>query len=291
MKNLLAPVRAVWRLTRVAIHLAGGAATVACVYPLTARRAQLALKRRWSRQLLGMLAVRLRIDGACRGAMRVANHVSWLDVIAVNAALPSAFVAKEDVRAWPLVGWLCARTETVFIRRGSRRAAHATAGRVADLLAAGVDVAAFPEGTTSDGRAVLPFQGALLQGAIAAGAGIQPLALRYECRAGRRSDAAAFCGDTSLAQSLWRVATADGLTVRLRFLAVQPAAGGERRALAAGLRDCIGAALDEFEAVAAARQGYAPPVSEFQQQRQQPADDGQDGEDGKGDACIPAFPA
>ena len=248
MKSLPATLRAAWRLTRVAIHLAGGAATVACVYPLAARRTRLALKRRWSRQLLGMLGVRLRVDGACSGALRVANHVSWLDVIAVNAAAPSAFVAKEDVRAWPLVGWLCARSETVFIRRASRRAAHATAGRVAGLLAAGVEVALFPEGTTSDGRAVLPFQGALLAGAIAAGACVQPLVLRYECAAGRRSDAAVFCGDASLAQSLWRVASADALTVRLRFLAAQDAACGERRELAAMLRRRIAGVLDEFEA-------------------------------------------
>lgn len=247
MNPPLTSLRAAWRLARVGLHLAGGAATVLCVYPLVARRWRLALKRRWSRQLLAMLGVRLRFDGAGCCALRVANHVSWLDIFAVNAAAPSAFVSKDDVRRWPLIGWLSQRTETVFIRRGSRRAAHATARRIGGLLAAGIDVAVFPEGTTSDGSRVLPFQGALLQGAIEAGARVQPVALRYETRDGRRSEAASYCGDTGLGVSLWRIAAADGLTLRLRFLPPQPA-GADRRALAAGLRARIAGVLDEFEA-------------------------------------------
>lgn len=255
MKKPLSSLRAAWLLARVGLHLAAGAVVVLCVYPLAARRWRLALKRRWSRQLLRMLGVRLQIDGACSGAMQVANHVSWLDIFVVNAATPSAFVAKDDVRDWPLVGWLCTRTETVFIRRGSRRAAHTAARQIADLLAADVTVAAFPEGTTSDGRQVLPFQGALLQGAIEAGACVQPVALRYESRDGRRSEAAVYCGDTSLGQSLWRIAAADGLTVRLCFLAAQEASGGDRRELASGLRARIAAVLDDLEAAVEDRSG------------------------------------
>jgi 1-acyl-sn-glycerol-3-phosphate acyltransferase len=175
--------------------------------------------------------------------MRVANHVSWLDVFAINAAIPCAFVAKDEVREWPLIGWLCVRTETVFIRRGSRRAAHETAQTVAALMLSGVDVAAFPEGTTSAGDGVLPFHSAVLHGAILAGAAVQPVALRYTTADGGRAEAPNFCGETNLAESLWRIARTHGMTVRLDYLPARDAAGRDRRELAAELRGDIAAVL------------------------------------------------
>lgn len=242
MKRTLTQLRAAWRLARVALHLAGGAVTVLCVYPLAARPLRLALKRRWSCQLLAMFGVRVRTRGAAAGTMRVANHVSWLDIFVINAVTPAAFVAKDDVRAWPLIGWLCANTETVFIRRASRRAAHETARELAARLAAGIDVVAFPEGTTGDGRKVLPFHGALLHGAIETGATVQPMALTYADVTGAPAQAPVYCGDTGLLQSMWRIALADGLTAHLDYLTARSAAGAERRALAAALESAIAAA-------------------------------------------------
>lgn len=239
MLPLFQNLRACWRLLRVALHLAGGAASVFCLFPVLARRWRLALKRRWSRQLLAILGVGFEMHGRPLAAMRVANHVSWLDIFAINAVTPSAFVAKQEVRGWPLIGWLCARTETIFMRRDSRRAAHATAGEVASALAAGHAVVVFPEGTTSDGRQVLPFHGALLEGAIQAQLPIQPITLRYAAPDARSARAPVYCGDTSLQESLWRIAAADGLKVNLAFLPPSPAAGCSRRMLAARLRDDI----------------------------------------------------
>jgi len=89
--------------------------------------------------------------------MLVANHVSWLDIFVINAVSPAAFVAKDDVRKWPLIGWMSERSDTIYIRRGSLRAAHETTRQLAAYLDKGIGVVAFPEGTTSDGRHVLPF--------------------------------------------------------------------------------------------------------------------------------------
>lgn len=124
-----------FRLTRVGLRLGYGLATAALVYPLVGRPAQLKLKQRWSRQLVGMLGVRLQADAAPlpASALLVANHVSWLDIFVINALTPAAFVCKADVREWPLIGWLCERTETVFMPRGSRSAARQTSEIVAAL--------------------------------------------------------------------------------------------------------------------------------------------------------------
>lgn len=244
MSNPLLTLRAIFRLLRVGLHLGWGTATVLCVYPFAPRTWRLALKRRWSRQLLAIFGIRLRVEGMHAARMRVANHISWLDIFVINAVVPSAFVSKDDVRGWPLIGWLSTHIETYFIQRGSHRAAHEAARHIAGLLEASVDVVAFPEGTTSPGHQVLPFHGALLQGAIAAQAPVQPMAIRYQDRRGRLSEAPAYCGATGLGESIWRVACTDQLTVLLCLLPAVDTRPHERRTLAATLHEHIVTRLD-----------------------------------------------
>ena len=236
-----------FRLARVGLHLGYGLATAALVYPLIDRPAQLKLKQRWSRQLLGMLGVRLQAETAPLPSptLLVANHISWLDIYVINALAPAAFVCKADVRDWPLIGWLCERTETVFMPRGSRRGAREAGDIVAARLRQGWQVAVFPEGTTSDGTRLLPFHGALLQGAIDADCPVQPLALCYLGRAGQPSLAAAYSGDTTLLQSLCRIAATPGLHVRLDVLPPIDGRGAERRVLAAAAQAAIRHSLHE----------------------------------------------
>lgn len=228
--DLSGQLRAIFRLLRVGMHLAWGLATVATVYLFLRRPARLWLKRRWSAQLVAMLGVRCRVGGELPSGPRllVSNHVSWLDIFVINTLAPTAFVCKADVRDWPAIGWLCAKTETVFLPRGSRSAARHTAGLIASRLAEGWLVGVFPEGTTSDGRQVLPFHAALLQGALDAGQAIQPLALRYGDPSGCRSLAPAYCGETTLLQSLWRIARQPAIIASLSVLP-GPVEGRSRR--------------------------------------------------------------
>jgi 1-acyl-sn-glycerol-3-phosphate acyltransferase len=241
-------LRALWRLGRVVVHLGYGAGVVATVFPFAGNGRRGALKRRWSRQLLSMLGLRLTHgDSARLSGLVVANHISWLDVFVINAMQPVAFVAKDEVRDWPVIGWLSARTETLFMARDNRRAAHAMGQQVAAMLAAGATVAVFPEGTTTEGDDVLPFRGALLQGAVDAGATVQPLVLRYVSADGTRSTVAAYCGETSLLTSIWRIATASSLIAVCQRLAPLDARGSSRRELAAACTERVLAALRSAE--------------------------------------------
>lgn len=239
-------MRTAFRLARVGLHLGYGLAVAALAYPAIGRPARLRLKQRWSRQLLGMLGVGLRIDAAMPAspALLVANHISWLDIYVINALAPAAFVCKAEVRDWPLIGWLCERTETVFMPRGSRSAAKLAGEMVALRLRQGWRVAVFPEGTTSDGSGVLPFHAALLQGGIDADCLVQPLALRYLDERGQATAAAAYCGNTTLLQSLRRIAAMPRLEVRLDVLPPLDGRGAERRRLAAQAEAAIGHALN-----------------------------------------------
>lgn len=251
------------RLARVGLHLGGGLATAALLYPLIGRPLRLRLKRRWSLQLLGMLGVRLRADaGLPPGpALLVSNHISWLDIFVINALAPAAFVCKAEVREWPCIGWLCQRTETVFMPRGSRRAARQASDMVAERLRQGWQVAVFPEGTTTDGSEVLTFHGALLQGAVDAGCRVQPLALRYTDEDGRPSTAAAYCGDTSLLQSLRKLASSPSLHARLDVLPPLDGRGAERRELAATAWRAIRHSLNRKEVPASPAEEETPDFS------------------------------
>lgn len=241
-ETMLREIRTVFRLARVGIHLLWGAATIMTVFPWLAARHQRALKRRWSRQLLEMLGVRVQFGGgraALPPGLVICNHISWLDIFVINALAPTAFVSKAEVKDWPLIGWLCRHTETIFLERGSRAAAQRTRQVVSDKLRAGVRVAAFPEGTTTRGDHVLPFHTALFQSAIDANVPVIPLALRYTDRQGNPSHAPAYDGDTTMWQCLRAIADSGGLTADLRVLEPLVATDADRRALAARCRGLI----------------------------------------------------
>lgn len=229
----------------MALHLAQGITTLIAIYPLASRELRLWLKQRWSRQLIGMLGIRISQPASpdSNAAMLVCNHVSWLDIFVINAIAPSAFVSKDDVRSWPVIGWMSSRTDTIFIERGSRRAAQRTSEHLNDCLREGKRVAVFPEGTTSDGRGVLPFHSALMQAAVETGCEIQPVALRYLDGNGQTSTTPAYVGDTTLWQSIKAIASAHQLSAAPLFLAPVSARGTDRRHLAATLHRHIAHAL------------------------------------------------
>ncbi|MBS1189108.1 MAG: lyso-ornithine lipid acyltransferase [Rhodocyclaceae bacterium] len=228
----------------MATLLLRGVATVALAYPFCNDAWRLELKHRWSRDMLDILGVRLEADLShlVPGSMVVANHISWLDIFIINAALPAAFVAKEEVRHWPLLGWLAAANDTVFLRRGSRGHARIINQEIAGLLAAGKPVAVFPEGTTTDGTHLLHFHAALLQPALAAGRPVVPVAISYWEPDGSRSLAPRYDGPITLGQSLAAILSRRRLVARL---VTTPALGGQgldRRTVATAARAAISAA-------------------------------------------------
>jgi 1-acyl-sn-glycerol-3-phosphate acyltransferase len=235
-------LRITWRLMRLALLLARGVFTIVLLFPFANTGARRRMKQRWSRDMLGIFAIRLDPIGVPLepGSMVVANHISWLDIYAVNALHPVAFVSKAEVRDWPLIGWLARHTETIFLRRGSRGHARLINDEIAAALGAGGNVAVFPEGTTTDGTHLLHFHAALLQPAIASGHPLQPVAIDYRDPTGaERSTVAEYAGETTMLQSLVRVAAADGLMVRLWVGASITDGAGHRRELAAAARAAI----------------------------------------------------
>ncbi len=233
---------ATWRIARALLHLLHGMAVMALRFPFLDAAGRQARIGWWSAGVLRAMGVRLQIDGQQRpgATLLVANHVSWLDIVALHAAVPHArFVAKADVLRWPLLGWLIRGAGTLFIEREHRRDAVRVVHATADALREGQTVAVFPEGTTGLGEVPLPFHANLLQAAIATATPVQPAVLRYFDPLHRFSPAVTFIGETTLLQSIWRVAASRGLCVAVELLPPQASARVHRRALAQALRRSI----------------------------------------------------
>ena len=249
MAPLMAPLSALlalWRVARVALHLLHGMAVMALRFPSLDAAGRHARIGWWSAGLLRAVGVGLQVRGTPRpgASLLLSNHVSWLDIAALHAAVPQArFVAKADVLQWPLLGWLVRGAGTLFIERERKRDALRVVHAVAEALSAGQTVAVFPEGTTGEGPEPLPFHANLLQAAIATATPIQPAVLRFADARHRFSPAVVYVGDTTLLQSLWRVATARGLVVHVDLLLPQASAHADRRALAETMRKLVAQAL------------------------------------------------
>lgn len=229
------------------LHLFWGVATVATVFPWLPERARLYLKARWSRQLVEELGVRVIGEGAVPGhGLLVANHVSWLDIYAINALAPTTFLSKDDVRHWPVIGWLASRVGTLFLERGSRAAAQRAKELLIAELHAGRLVGVFPEGTTGFGDHVMPFHAALFQSAIDAEVEVMPALVRYTDALERPTLAAAYVGETSLWECVRSIVTTSGLTVRVAFLPAVATASVDRRQLAHHSHQLISHALAKF---------------------------------------------
>lgn len=193
---------------------------------------------RWSaRGLLFALGIRWRRCGTApkqtaQGWFVVANHISWVDILAILACQPVCFVAKAEIRHWPVVGYLAARAGTLFVERNRRQDVGRVNTQLHEVLARGECPALFPEGTTGDGRCLLPFNPSLLQPAITHAAQVLPLGLRYHTANDTFSSAPSYAGEISVWQSLQAMLATPGLCVTVHYCVPLSSEGTHRRELA-----------------------------------------------------------
>jgi 1-acyl-sn-glycerol-3-phosphate acyltransferase len=249
----------IFTVVRMFVHLFAGMAICAFLLPFLDRPARQMCIRRWSSKLVHICGLKIVIRdpnaylkaaptaSTNQGqALMVANHISWLDIFVINSLEPCRFVAKSDIRSWPLVGWLCAKTGTIFISRGRPRDVRAIYQGLVASIKEGDRIAFFPEGTTAAQGSLLPFHPNLFEAAIDAGVPVQPYALRYLDDAGDLHPAADFIGDTTIVESILAILKARAsrrITAELTVLAPLASVGVHRRDLAVSARDAIETAL------------------------------------------------
>ena len=226
--------------------------------PRLSRQQKWAEIQSWSLRTLHVMGVTVRVQADevssatfASPQLLVANHVSWLDVLVIQSLHPSVFVAKEEVRAWPVLGAIAQACEVVFVARGSPSSARKMVAGVSAALARGHRVAGFPEGTSTEGHAVRMFHANLFEAAIEQAVDVQPLALRYiNATTGKHCQVAAFVGDLGFIESLHRVMSAPSITVHLRLGESLPAQGHSRKTLAQLSHRCVSTQLEALSAPA-----------------------------------------
>lgn len=236
------------RLLRLTLHLFEGLFTCATVFPFSGAPRRERLVRNWSRRLLVICGVTCtthdrRDPAGPPRALIVSNHTSWLDIFVINAQEPCRFVARADIRGWPLVGWLAYKAGTLFISRGKKSEVRQVYEGLVARIQAGERVAFFPEGGTAEQGTLRPFHANLFEAAISAGVPIQPYAVRYLDEEGRLHPATRYTGDTSFGQSVTSIAKAGGVRAELYLLPAIHPNGAHRRELAALTRQSIAQSL------------------------------------------------
>ncbi len=249
--------RRLWRLVAAAAMLLVGAALAAALPRLRPAGREWALQA-WFRTLLKAFRIQLAVTGGDRfgppgvGVLVVSNHVSWLDLVTLSAVQPLRMVAKNEVRAWPVIGPLARRAGTVFVDRERLSTLPRMITAVSGALAGGAAIGAFPEGTTWCGLANGRFRPAVFQAAVDTATPVRPVMLRYRLAGAGTTTVASFVGSATLWESAVLVAGVRGLVVEVHLLPLLPARGLDRRALAAGAQAAVTAAAPTLEPLEAA---------------------------------------
>lgn len=214
-----------------------------------------ACERRFMQRIARHLVRSIDCTGAAPGGpgtLYVSNHISWMDIPILGSALDTDFIAKSDVRSWPVIGPLSRRSGTLFVTREERHRVHHQADLIGRKLRDGRSLVLFAEGTTSDGLAILPFRSSLFEAATHA-ARVQPLAIGYHRGDGARlSDdemrTIGWTGDEELLPNLAQVSRL-WLSAEIRLAPhFRPAPQMSRKALA---ERCAAAVAEAYAAIRA----------------------------------------
>jgi len=168
--------------------------------------------------VLASMGVRTRVRGTPpAGGLVVSNHLSYLDIVLYSAAMPCCFVAKSEIERWPYFGWAARVGGTLFLKRGSLASAERVAAEMSRRLSLPPPVLLFPEGTSSDGNAVLRFHNGLFEPAVRAAVPVTPAAVRYCLAGGGAERDLCWYGDEGFLPHLWKTLGARRFTAEVRF--------------------------------------------------------------------------
>ena len=199
--------------------------------------------RRFLRQAAHIIGVRATVEGALLTppTLAIANHVSWLDILILGGATGTAFVSKADVATAPLVGWLADQNHTLYVERADRGDALGQVRRIAEGIERNQPLTIFPEGTTGNGRALLPFRPTLLAAVAPAAPGtkVRPVAIDYGAAA---TGIAWHGGESGIDNALRLLGRSGTLPVIVRLLDPLPP-GEDRKTMAREAQARIATAL------------------------------------------------
>ncbi|MFZ4480688.1 MAG: lysophospholipid acyltransferase family protein [Rhodoferax sp.] len=237
-----------FKLIRLLLELSRASLILWLQFPRLERDRKLLEIQRWASKILLILQVEIQCEGSLpdqSNALVVANHVSWLDILVIQSLMPGVFVAKAEVRRWPLFGMLAQACSTIFVERSSRASARTMVDGALRAFEQGYSVVAFPEGTSSDGVDLAAFHSNVFECAIKAQTPVRPVTLRYvEGQTGLPCEAALFIGEMTLTSSLRRVMATSTIKTLVHIGDCIHVAGQTRKSLSVQAHRHIRSQLD-----------------------------------------------
>ncbi len=216
--RLIAEARRIRRLVRISTAFAFAALDFLIFARWNNLEKRTQWMNRWCRVAAAILGMAIERRGSApRTGLIVANHISYLDIVALAAVTPCLFVAKCEVARWPVLGAFASMAGTVFIDRSRRRDVVRVNSELARLLGLGLPVVLFPEGTSSDGRDVLPFKTSLFQPVTGGVVPVAAVAVDYTVAGHSVPDTVSYWGDMTLIPHLLKLLTVRRLCARVAF--------------------------------------------------------------------------
>ena len=206
-----------------------------------------ALPHRYHQLVCRIIGLKLNIEGNVpKQGLLVSNHISWMDIPVLSATCPVSFIAKKEVASWPMFGWLAKLQGSEFVNRESRHSTGPSANRLKARLTKGEILVLFAEGTSGNGRKLLPFKSAYFGAVENMGAKVTSVTLVYTSRHGlpltqRQWTTVSWTGDQSLLPNLWQMLHQGPLTVKVVFQTLEN--GGSRKDMAKSAERVIRANL------------------------------------------------
>ena len=233
----------IWRAFAVGFFSLVALAEISVTIPFVGRskrlHARTAWLHRWSRFACRVLGIRVTTRGSMpQSGVLVCNHLSYLDVVVLSSIGPCVFVAKRDVAAWPLFGWLAHAAGTIFVDRERRLASADVVDLVREAIAGGSLVVLFPEGTSSDGSTVLPFKSSLLESAVQLRCPVAAAAIEHALEDGSVADEVCYWRDMTLLPHLLNLFSKREIRSKCS-LSLPKIRAGDRKEIAAELREEI----------------------------------------------------
>jgi 1-acyl-sn-glycerol-3-phosphate acyltransferase len=229
---LRAVARLLWLAGEIVLGLARFAALIFVHREMPGRAARTRWLQTVCRRALRVFGVELHVAGPLPShGLLVCNHLSYLDILVLGATAPCVFVSKCEVRRWPVFGWFASLAGTLFLRRGRRSDVGRMTREMRRALDEGALVVLFPEGTTTDGRAVAPFKSSLLEAIAGQAHPVSAAILEYTLADGDVAEEVCYWKDMTLLPHLFHLLGKRGLEARLRCSLLPPGAA-DRKALA-----------------------------------------------------------
>ncbi len=225
-----------YRILLLILHIVVGITILGTVWVFCEQATRDKLIRWWSKGVLWRFNIKVVTFGQTpsltqENSMILANHISWIDIYALNSVIPVRFIAKSDINHWPVFGYLARKSGTIFINRTSRKDTAHIVNKTAESLLKGNNVAFFPEGTTTDGTTLGHFKSSLVQAAIQANVTLKPLAIRYPNTDGSTNTKLAYAGETTMAESMMQALITKQPIVELHFLPTIDSQSGNRQVI------------------------------------------------------------